>query len=127
MNLATGFIAPKSTNIDKTAEVGQKIVDDLYEYNNIKTFPNKNKYLAIKIPSPNITPSADSNANISCSQIDPQVYLQRVLIVLTDKEDETTFDEVKLQYELCSISPSLFDTNGFMRGNTKSKHGHYLT
>ena len=119
MNLATGFIAPESNNFDKTAEVGQKIVD-------MKTFQTKKKDLAIQIPTPNINNCAANDVNISCSQIDHQVYLQRVLIVLQDKKDEIKFDEVIRQYELSSISPSLVHTKGFMRSNTKSKLGHYL-
>ena len=84
MNLATGFIASKSTNVDKTFEVGRKIVNELYNFINIKTFAIERKDLAIQLSRPNITTSAANDANISCSQIDPQVYLQRVLIVLSD-------------------------------------------
>ena len=47
--------------------------------------------------------------------------------MLSDKKYEIKFDEIRRQYQLCRIHLSLFDTNGLMRSNTKSKLGHYLT
>ena len=35
-------------------------------------------------------------------------------------------DEIVSVYELCSVAPSLFDKNGFMRSGGKSKLGEYL-
>ena len=72
MNIATGFVAPPKTNVDRSREIGEKILDEMYASSNLKKFKIPKKSLAIQIPSP--SHSFDDSSAIHST--DPQV-LQR--------------------------------------------------
>lgn len=124
MNLATGFIAPAQTNVDKAQEVGLKIVEKMYEVDNIKSFSIPKKLLAVQIPPASMMHTSSVEAISIAQKADPQLFLQRLLSVLEDGNfPSLTVDDTLRHYELCSVAPSLFDENGFMRTLKKSDLG----
>ena len=83
MNLATGLVAPATTNVDKTKEIGQNIIDSMYLSENLKTFKIKKATLAKQIPLPTLTiPSASGGTMKYARNVDPQLYLQRILSIV---------------------------------------------
>ena len=52
MNIATAFVAPPKTNVDRSREIGEKILNEMYASSNLKKFKIPKKSLAIQIPSP---------------------------------------------------------------------------
>ena len=121
MNLATGFIAPPTTNIDKTREIGLKILDQMYSASNFKSYTIQKKLLAIQIPPSNMTRATSTESVTVARNADPQLFLQRLLSVLEDGNYKSmTLDDTLRSYELSSVAPSLFDDNGFMRGGSKA-------
>ena len=124
MNIATGFVAPPKTNVDRSHEIGEKILNEMYASTNLKKFKIPKKSLAIQIPSP--SHSFDDSSAIQST--DPQVFLQRIQWVLKgSEEDENNFMDILKNYELCRIAPALFQNNGFMRfGEDKADLANYL-
>ena len=59
------------------------------------------------------------------TDVDPQLLFQRALNFASSGVVNTTLEEC-LRYELCPISMSLFDVDGYMRTATKSTLATYL-
>ena len=121
VSLETGFIAPPSTNVDKTEEIGQLILDKMYAVENVKTFKLTKRILTIQVPPATATQSLSGKPPTVVRDSDPQLYLQWLLGLLEDmKCPELSLDDTLKQYELVSVAPSLFDENGFLRTASKA-------
>ena len=121
LNLATGFIAPPETSVDKAHEVGVLILNKMYSSDNLKSFTIPKKLLAVQIPPATTTHSSSTEAMSIGRNADPQLLLQGLLSMLEDgKYPSLTLDETLRHYELSSLAPSLFAENGSMRTARKS-------
>ena len=96
VNIATGFVAPSTSIVDQVQIVGEKIVNAMYECDNLKKFSITKKSLAKQIPPPTLTlPSGSEGVSVDNLITDPQVFLQRVQRVISlDKSGNISLDEV---------------------------------
>ena len=79
-----------------------------------------------KLTGVNLHTPEQSSAEFSMgTDVDPQLLFQRALNFASSGVVNTTLEEC-LRYELCPISMSLFDENGYMRTATKSTLATYL-
>ena len=89
MNIATGYVAPETTNIDRIRSIGERVVEEMYESDNLKAFKIKKKDLAVQIPKSHSTVSRADITDRPIAKVDPQVYLQRcITVVESDKSGE---------------------------------------
>ena len=90
--------------------MGLKIVEAMVGENPL-THTIKKKDLAIQIPSKSVIKVAEFSMG---TYVDPQLLFQRALNFASSGVVNTTLEEC-LRYEICPISMSLFDENGYMR------------
>ena len=124
VNFATGMVAPNTTNVDISHEIGEKILVAMYSTENLKTFTVKKADLAVQIPKAKEgLPSASTTGKLAkyLQNIDPQLYLQRILI-LANSNKKVDF----AKHELCVVAPSMFDNSGFIRTPKKSDLADFL-
>ena len=100
----------------------------MYSTENLKTFTIKKADLAVPIPKANeVLLSASTTGKLAkyLQNIDPQLYLQRILI-LANSNKKVDFEDCLAKYELCFVAPSMFENNGFMRMPKTSDQADFL-
>ena len=127
MHIATGFVAPPSTSVDKTEEVSMYKLNEMHASENLKTFTIRKKGIAVQIPRRIVGLPKLDTFNTPVREVNHLVYLQ-IFSTVVESDQTGTFklDDVIKYYELCCVSPALFDKNGFMRTGDKSKLAEYL-
>ena len=100
----------------------------MYSTENLKTFTIKKADLAVQIPkAKEVLPIASTIGKLAkyLQNIEPQLYLQRILI-LANSNKKVDFEDCLAKYELCVVAPSMFDNNGFMRTPKKADLADFL-
>ena len=105
-NIATGVTADAKVNVEKSKEVGLKVLKTMASQNVLNyTFKKANQAVTL---STKTAVKIDGEA----VQVDPQLLFQR-LITAADGISEN-ISEI-FSYELCGVPSSLFDTSGLLR------------
>ena len=117
VSLETGFIAPPSTNVDKTDEIGQLILDKMYAVENVKTFKLTKRILAIQVPPATATQSLSGKPPTVVRDSDLQLYLQW----LEDKKclELSLDDTLRSSMSWCPLHPHCSMRMGFCRQDQK--------
>ena len=127
MNIATGFVAPPSTSVDKTEGVSMNKLNEMHASENLKTFTIRKKDIAVQIPRRIAGLLKLDTFNNPVREVNHLVYLQ-ISSTVDESDQSGTFklDDVIKSYELYCVSLALFYKNGFMRTGDKSKLAEYL-
>lgn len=115
-NIETGVTADSKVNVDSSKEVGERIIESI-SGQSISTYSFKRSQQVVTLNSKNLMKIDEPIF------IDTQLLFQRVATVANSMDLDLS--DV-LTFELCSITPALFDENGLPRKAHKSNLADYI-
>ncbi|KAK3730133.1 hypothetical protein QZH41_004828 [Actinostola sp. cb2023] len=110
-SIATGVVADNAVNVDKSKEVGNKILSSMVGKNAYE-YSFKKKDQAVTLGSKTAVRINDDTV-----QVDPQLLFQRLSVIATGGRYEDP--RSLFRYEMCSFPSSLFDSSGLPRQANK--------
>ena len=111
-NIETGVEAGSSVNVEKSVEIGSKVVESLVGKNLLEHTFKKKLQAVVLTTKPTV--KLDGGESI---QVDPQLLFQRLITAATRLGDEISH---VFEYELSTVPSSLFDASGFPRQPQKA-------